>query len=87
MNKKQLIIIWCGIIAVILIVIFTPRYKISWIDSQNFVQTEQTSTLYKRSKGVEKRHWDKIALTSGITLAASILLVFALREKHGKNTV
>ena len=83
MNKKQGMIIFFAVVAVTLIVIFTPRYKIFWIDSDNFVKTEQTSSLYKRSQGKEHLYWDKVALYSGATIIVAGIFVFTLRNKRG----
>ncbi|MFH0877599.1 MAG: hypothetical protein V1863_05180 [Candidatus Omnitrophota bacterium] len=85
MNKKQVFALVLGTIAIILIVIFTPRYKITWIDSVNFVKTEQTSSLYKRSKGTVKLHWDKILFYGGAVLAGTAVAFFALRESKKTN--
>ena len=87
MNNKQLIVIALGIAAITLIVIFTPRYKITWIGSTNFIKTEQTSTLYKRSKGKESLHWDKIALYSSIPILVCGIAAFSLRKKNGKHNL
>ena len=76
MNKKQVITLFISIIALVLIYFFTPRYKIIWIDADNFVKTEQTSSLYKRSKGKESLYWDRIALFSGIVIIISVILIF-----------
>ncbi len=81
MNNKQLTVLAFGIVAIGLIVYFTPRYKITQIDKENFIITEQTSTLYKRSKGKECLHWDKILLYSGIAAMICCLGVFSSREK------
>lgn len=83
MNKKQLAALALGIVAITLIIIFTPRYKITLIDSENFIITEQTSTLYKRSKGKESLHWEKISLYSGISSLVCCLAIFSLRKKRG----
>ncbi len=82
MNKKQITVLVLAIIGIVLIVIFTPRYKIAWIDSKNFIKTEQSSPLYKRSKAKESLYWDKIALYSGLTVVAAAILLRALRSKH-----
>lgn len=71
------------VIGIVLIVIFTPRYKIAWIDKQNFIRTEQTSSLYKRSKGKENLHWERIALYSGAMILAAGILITVSRSKHG----
>jgi hypothetical protein len=81
MNSKQIATLCLSVIGIVLIVIFTPKYKITWIDSENFIRTEQTSALYKRSKGQEKYNWDKIAVYSGGVIAGCGLLMFALRDK------
>lgn len=80
MNKKQLIVLALCVIAVVLIVLFTPRYKITWINSDNYVLTEQSSALFKRSAGPAKLHWDKIALYAGLTLLVGGAAIFILRE-------
>ncbi|OIO36083.1 MAG: hypothetical protein AUJ74_03690 [Candidatus Omnitrophica bacterium CG1_02_44_16] len=85
MNKKQLSALALGIVTIILIVYFTPRYKVTQIDSKNFIITEQTSTLYKRSTGKESLHWEKILLYSGIPVLACCLAIFSLRGKNGKH--
>jgi hypothetical protein len=87
MNKKQNIILGLGVLGLILIVLFTPRYKIAWIDSKNFIQTEQSSSLYKRSKGDVKLHWDKILIYAGITVSLCGILMFIVRRKGGKNNI
>ena len=87
MSKKQMIVLGLGIIGIILIVLLTPRYKITWIDSLNFIKTEQYSSLYKRSKGAVRLHWDKILIYSGFTLLVSGILIFGLRDKHGQNNL
>ncbi len=81
MNTKQIAVIILGIIGLIACVYLTPRYKILWIDSQNFIKTEQTSSLYKRSKGQEKLHWDRIAMIGGGIILVCGILVFVLKEK------
>lgn len=83
MNKKQWFVLFLGIIAIIAIVIFTPRYKVSWIDAENFIVTEQSSSLYKRASGTVKLHWDKIILYSSLTVLACAGIAFVLREKNG----
>lgn len=83
MNKKQTIILILAVIGIILTIIFTPRYKIIWIDSENFIKTEQSSPLYKRSGGKEGLYWGKIAAYSGLISMASGLLFFTLRDKRG----
>lgn len=87
MNKKQNIILGLGVLSLILIVLFTPRYKITWIDSKNFIQTEQSSSLYKRSKGDIKLHWDKILIYGGIAVSLCGILMFTVRRKDGKNNI
>ncbi len=84
MNKKQIIVCVLGIVTIVLIVIFTPRYKITWIDQKNFIKTEQTSTLYKRSKGKEELHWENISLYAGAAILACGMILFLLRGKDGK---
>jgi hypothetical protein len=82
MNNKQIIILVLCVIAVTLIVIYTPQYKITWLDSKNYVQTEQSSPLYKRSKAPAKKHWDKIALYTGLTLMVAGIMVLVLKDKN-----
>jgi hypothetical protein len=84
MNKKQILVVVLGVLGVAAAVYFTPRYKLVMIDSQNFIKTEQTSALYKRSSGKEKLHWDKIVLiSSGIILTCGILAVIFREKTHG----
>ncbi len=83
MNSKQIAVIILMVIGIVLIVKFTPRYKITKIDSENFIKTEQSSSLYKRTKGTEKLHWDRVILYSGLTAIGSGALIFALRNRHG----
>ncbi len=84
MNIKQTVIIILGIIGLVLIFIYSPRYKITQIDSENFIITEQSSSLYSRSGGTERLHWDKWLLYSGITIFAFGILVFAFKDKQIK---
>lgn len=81
MNSKQTAVIIIGILGIIATVFLTPRYKIIMIDSQNFIKTEQTSSLYKRSGGKEKLHWDRIAPISGGIAILCVALAALLREK------
>ncbi len=85
MNKKQIAALALGILAIALIIIFTPRYKITRIDTENFIITEQTSTLYKRSTGKENLHWEKILLYSGISAFTCCLAIFYLRGRNDKH--
>ena len=85
MNKKQMITLLTGLILIVLIVLFTPRYKIIWIDANNYIQTEQSSELYKRSKGDEKLHWPQILLYSGLTALATAIAIAFLKTKKEKN--
>lgn len=82
MNKKQIGVLALAIIGIVLIVIFTPRYKITWIDSKNYIKTEQSSPLYKRSGGKESLYWDKISIFSGLTVVAAAILIYSLRSRH-----
>lgn len=82
MNAKQIAVIIIGIIGIAAVTYFTPRYKIILIDSENFIKTEQTSSLYKRSGGKEKLHWDKIVPISGGIILVGGILVFLLKEKR-----
>ena len=84
MNKKQIAALAIGIVAIALIVKFTPRYKITRIDTENFIITEQTSTLYKRSAGTVNLHWEKILLYSGISAFVCCLAIFYFRERREK---
>jgi hypothetical protein len=81
MNTKQIAVIIIGIVGIAAVTYFTPRYKIILIDSENYIKTEQTSSLYKRSAGKEKLHWDKIVPISGGILLLGGILIFLLREK------
>ena len=81
MNKKQLIILILEILAIVLIVWFTPRYKITDIGGNNYIITEQTSSLYERSHGAVRLHWDKVLLYTGMTLPIYGLFAWALRRK------
>jgi uncharacterized protein YxeA len=83
MNNKQVIVVILCVIAIILIVIYTPQYKVTWLDRTNYVLTEQTSPLYKRSKAPAQKHWDKIALYAGLTLVIAGALVLVLKDKDG----
>lgn len=74
-----------GIAAVVLTVIFTPRYKITWIDSENFIKTEQSSPLYKRSSGKALMHWDRIGLCGAPIAALCGLLIFLLKERKSRD--
>lgn len=78
-----MVVLLFGIIAITLIVIFTPKYKITWMGPENFIKTEQTSSLYKRSAGKECYHWDKISIYSGIVALACCLAIFTSRDKRG----
>ena len=84
MNKKQTIVIVAGILGIAAAFFFIPRYKIVMIDSQNFIKTEQTSALYKRSGGKEKLRWDRIAaIGGGIVVAGGILIGLLGEKKNG----
>ena len=82
MNNKQILILVITVIGIVLIVIFTPRYKIAWIDKRNFIKTEQTSSLYKRSKGKESLYWGRIALYAGTLILAASILITVSRSQH-----
>lgn len=81
MNNKQIAVIIIGGIGIAVSLFLTPHYKIVYLDSKNFIVTEQTSKLYKRSKGKEKIHWDRIALISGGIVLAAGALCFVLKDK------
>ncbi|QAT16892.1 hypothetical protein BU251_03665 [Candidatus Velamenicoccus archaeovorus] len=83
MNKKQLIVLVAGILALILIAWFTPRYKVTAIGGDNYIITEQTSSLYERSRGAVRLHWDKILLYEGLAIPICGLLMWAFRRKNG----
>jgi len=83
MNKKQLIVLVAGILALILIAWFTPRYKMTAIGDGNYIITEQTSALYERSRGAVRLHWDKILLYEGPVIPICGLLMWAFRRKNG----
>ena len=84
MNKKQIIVIVLGVIALGLIVLLTPRYKITWIGSNSFIKTEQSSSLYKKSSGEVKFKWKKISFYSGIAIVTCGILLLLLKDKNGK---
>ena len=79
MNTKQKFILFLGVIGVVGIAFFTPRYKITQIDEKNFLITEQTSPLFKRSNGEVKFHVDKILLYSSLWILTDgiLLLVYS----------
>ncbi|MDD5018856.1 MAG: hypothetical protein PHH75_01610 [Candidatus Omnitrophica bacterium] len=81
MNKKQIAVILLGIIALVLIFFLTPRYKITSIGGDNYIITEQSSSLYERSQGAVKLHWEKISLYGGIALLACGGLAVVFRRK------
>ena len=83
MNKKQILVIAVGVIGIVLIVIFTPHYKITWLNAHDYIITEQSSSLYKQSKGLVKYRWDKIAPPCGLIVLTCGIFVFILREKNG----
>lgn|GEM_PF-846557 len=85
MNTKQKILIFLGVVGIGLIVYFTPRYKITHIDEKNFLITEQTSPLYKRSHGEVKFHIDKILIYSALWLLIDGILLITTRKKNGRN--
>lgn len=87
MNKKQLIALAMGIVSIVAIGFLTPKYKILEIGPENYIITEQTSSLYKRSQGKEKLHWDKIFIYSSAPLLITGVLLLTLKDKHGKNSV
>ena len=84
MNQKQIIVLCIGILGIGAAAFFMPRYKIIMIDSQNFIKTEQTSALYKRSGGKEQLHWDRIApIAGGIALVCGTLIGLLREKKNG----
>lgn len=83
MNKKQWIVVLLALSALALIYFLTPRYKLIQIDEKNYIRTEQSSSLYQRSKGQVKLHWEKIGLYAGITLLTTGVLLLVLRRKNG----
>ncbi|MFA5038772.1 MAG: hypothetical protein WC732_03740 [Candidatus Omnitrophota bacterium] len=83
MNKKQWLVLIVGVIALGLIFFLTPRYKITQIDQDNYIRTEQSSALYERSSGTVKLHWEHIALYAAITVLACGILLVSLRRKNG----
>jgi hypothetical protein len=82
MNKKQRIVLSMGIISIALIIIFAPRYKITRINTNDYIITEQSSALYKQSKGLVRYHWDKIAARSGLAVLTYAALIFFMKEKN-----
>lgn len=83
MNKKQTIVLILGVLALVLIVWLTPRYKITAIGGNNYIVTEQTSSLYERSRGTVKLHWNKVLLYTGIIVPACGFFIWAFRRKNG----
>ncbi len=87
MNKRQTIVLILAVMGIALIFFLTPKYKITWIDSENFIKTEQTSSLYKRSQGKVQLHWDRIFKYSGIVFVTGAILIFILKERHGQDNL
>lgn len=82
MNKAQKITIILGILALAAIAFFTPKYKLTRIDDENYIKTEQSSALYARCTGETKLHWDKIFIYWGATGAVCAILLFFLKGKN-----
>lgn len=82
MNIKQVIILAVALIAILAATFLMPQYKIHYINSENFIITEQSSPLYERSLGEVRRHWDRILPVSGGILLAGGILCFLLRNKR-----
>ena len=83
MNRKQILASASGIVGIVLFVIFTPHYKVTWLNAHDYIITEQSSSLYKQSKGLVKYRWDRIVPTCGLIVLSCGVLVFILREKNG----
>ena len=83
MNRKQILASASGIVGIVLFVIFTPHYKVTWLNAHDYIITEQSSSLYKQSKGLVKYRWDKIAPPCGLIVLTCGIFVFILREKNG----
>ena len=83
MNRKQILASAIGILGIVLIVIFTPHYKITWLNAHDYIITEQSSSLYKQSKGFVKYRWDRIIPPCGLIALTCGVFVFILREKNG----
>lgn len=82
-NKNQAGVLVVIILAVAAILFFMPRYKMLKVDSENYIITEQSSPLFKRSKGEVRLHWNWIVPASGAVIVLGGLGVFLLREKNG----
>ena len=85
MNKKQWAVVILGVLILVAIFIFTPRYKMTAIGGDNYIITEQSSSLYARSQGAIRLHWDKISLYAGATVVACGILIGLLRTRGTKN--
>jgi hypothetical protein len=84
MNTKQTVVLILGILGIAAVVFFMPRYKITMITAQDYIKTEQTSALYKRSHGIEKLHWDRIVpISGGIFLVCGVLIGLLRDKKNG----
>jgi hypothetical protein len=82
-NKKQIVILVVGALAIAAIVYLMPRYKMVRVDANNYIITEQSSPLFKRSQGELRLHWNWIAPSSGGVILLAGLGVFFLRDKRG----
>jgi len=82
MNIKQVIVLAVALVAILALTLVMPRYKIHYINSENFIITEQSSPLYTRSLGEVRRHWDRILPIGGGILLVGGILCFLLRNKR-----
>ena len=83
MNSKQIVTLGFIILAIAAIVFFMPRYKMVKVDADNYIITEQSSPLFKRSKGEIRLHWNWIIPASGGVVLLGGLGVFLMKERNG----
>ncbi|MGE5280611.1 MAG: hypothetical protein ACM3L6_07715 [Deltaproteobacteria bacterium] len=83
MNIKQITVLAVALIAIVGVTLLMPQYKIQYIDTKNFIVTEQSSPLFERSRGQTRRHWNRILPIAGGVLFVSGILCFVLRDKRG----
>lgn len=81
LNTKQIIVIVIGFCAVILSIYFAPRYKMTEISPGNYIKTEQSSSLYKRSTGKVKFYWGRMFLYESAILLFCGILTFLFKSK------
>ncbi|MFH1690960.1 MAG: hypothetical protein ABIC68_00100 [Candidatus Omnitrophota bacterium] len=81
LNVKQVIVLVLGVCAFGLCIYFAPRYKITEMGPGNYIKTEQSSSLYKRSSGKVKFYWGRIFLYEGAIILSCGILMFLLKKK------